>query len=501
MKFIRNGILPACFATKIFLKILPWASACLVLASLACGGGGGAGAADNSKPTATLTVDQGTTIQPLSSGIVRLKDAPSGGTATWQIVAQTSSAQLISTAQDHAEFLPTTNQLGTFQIQCNVNYPSGASVTAQVEINVVLKSATDGNLAYPRYEHIQTALGDGRPLVSGGVVMCNGGAYFPSAEVYDPGTRHFRQTTGYMQRARRGYTVTPLLDGTLLLAGGFDGGPPGMGLLHDSEIYDPATDAFQLVAAPLTTGHSDHCACRLLDGRVLVVGGVVGDSLSTAVLPSAEIFDPGTKTWNATKGLPNFARRFGHCERLPNGQVLVFGGRPFLGSDLVGQAELFDPQTGEFTLASEMMVPRLAFSTVVLGDGRILILGGLGDSGVCADVEIYDPGAGTFRLVSPMAQARCWFTATPIAGSDDVLLAGGGDPNSYTLSSLERYNPVIGTSELLPASLSVSVQNLAASSMADGTIILTGGINATGAGPSNLVQIFNPSNNTLSLNQ
>src|ERR1035438_5791848 len=62
-------------------------------------------------------------------------------------------------------------------------------------------------------------------------------------------------------------------------------------------------------------------ATLLLDGRVLVAGGYDGANYLT----SSEIFDPSTGTWTETS--PMLMGRYKHTATLlPNGKVLVAGG-------------------------------------------------------------------------------------------------------------------------------------------------------------------------------
>src|SRR5207247_2277436 len=66
---------------------------------------------------------------------------------------------------------------------------------------------------------------------------------------------------------------------------------------------------------------ANHTATRLADGRVLVVGG----STSSAILASAEIYDPASGTWTATNRMSR--GRVGHTATgLADGRVLVAGG-------------------------------------------------------------------------------------------------------------------------------------------------------------------------------
>lgn len=80
----------------------------------------------------------------------------------------------------------------------------------------------------PRYWQIATALEDGRVLIAGGV---NAGT---SAELYDPVQNTFA-VTGSMTVARNDFAAVRLLDGRVLLIGGGQGGAGA----SSAEIYDP----------------------------------------------------------------------------------------------------------------------------------------------------------------------------------------------------------------------------------------------------------------------
>ena len=58
----------------------------------------------------------------------------------------------------------------------------------------------------------------------------------------------------------------------------------------------PRTTGVWIATGSMGTPRSGHTAVRLLDGRVLVVGGADSDENDT----SAELYDPDTGTWSAT---------------------------------------------------------------------------------------------------------------------------------------------------------------------------------------------------------
>src|SRR5207247_11109408 len=74
--------------------------------------------------------------------------------------------------------------------------------------------------------------------------------------------------TGSLHNARTSHTATLLLDGRVLVAGGVD----STSYLASAEIYDSATGAWT-VTGSLNTARSGHRATRLADGSVLVIGG------------------------------------------------------------------------------------------------------------------------------------------------------------------------------------------------------------------------------------
>jgi hypothetical protein len=79
-------------------------------------------------------------------------------------------------------------------------------------------------------------------------------------------------------------------------------------------------------------------------------------------------------------------------------------------------------------------------SATLLSDGRVLIAGG----GEITDAtELYDPATGTFSPAGDMLSARDDFTATPLLDGR-VLMAGGISSVSgdfTNLASAELYQP------------------------------------------------------------
>jgi hypothetical protein len=120
---------------------------------------------------------------------------------------------------------------------------------------------------------------------------------------------------GSTTQFRRAHTATLLLDGKVLVAGGLPFLPAAT-----SEIYDPIAGNWTNSGA-LTTGREFHTATLLQDGRVVVTGG------QTAIQPlaSTEVYDPPSGRWIGAGAL-NEPRESHTATLLTSGIVLVTGG-------------------------------------------------------------------------------------------------------------------------------------------------------------------------------
>jgi hypothetical protein len=221
-------------------------------------------------------------------------------------------------------------------------------------------------------------------------------------------------------------------------------------------------------------------------GKVLVAGG------SPGALSSAELYDPDTGQWSPT-GSMSMGRRLHTMTLLPTGKVLVVGGE---GPSVLAlaSAELYDPGTGQWTPTGSMSTPRLNHTMTLLPTGKVLVTGGTG-TGIQASAELYDPAAGTWTLAAPMLIARASHTATLLL-SGAVLVAGGEGPLPFVNVSIEAelYDPASGTWRRT-GSLSVGRAVHTATRLPSGRVLVVGGT-STVSFPN--TELFNPESETWS---
>ena len=281
-----------------------------------------------------------------------------------------------------------------------------------------------GNLIGRRGYHTATLLNNGRVLAAGGY----NGAYLSTAEVYDPATGTFA-STGNLIGMRQEHTTTLLANGKVLVAGGDNGT-----YLSTAELYDPATGTFASTGN-LIGRRFYHTATLLANGKVLVAGGI---STGDAVLSTAEVYDPETGTFASTGNLIGGRQEYS-ATLLNNGKVLVAGGT---SGAVLSTSEVYDPATGTFASTGNLISLRYNHTSTLLGNGKVLVAGGDtvgGAGGELSTAELYDPSTGTWSSAGNLVGRRYLHTAT-LLGNGKVLVAVGSD-GTNSISTAEVYTP------------------------------------------------------------
>ncbi len=216
-----------------------------------------------------------------------------------------------------------------------------------------------------------------------------------------------------------------------------------------AEVFEPANSAFSVVRGfsliPAPGPQSSASATLLNDGRILLAGGMPPDT--SATVAAAALFDPATNTFTATGSL-TISRERHTSVLLANGKVLIVGGdtKASGGTETpTYTAELYDPATGTFTLVGSMLQQRTGFTATLLPNGKVLIAGGQvgGAATLFGSAELFDPSTNSFLTTGSMTVLRGGHTAT-LQASGKVLIAGGGN-TSGPVTSAELYDPVSGT--------------------------------------------------------
>jgi Transmembrane protein 131-like N-terminal/Galactose oxidase, central domain len=364
-----------------------------------------------------------------------------------------------------------------------------------------------------------TTLEDGTILLAGGVDRNDN--VLSSAEIYNPATDSFGATKGPLsggffdhQAVLINTGASGADNGMVLVAGGFDsaGNPQNAAML-----YNPATGTFT-ATSPMTTTRAfftatflDPAVVSAHGGEIFIAGGDGGGLPAGA--GTAELFDPTTNKFTAISAPMNEARAFHGAVLLKNGKVLLFGGRVHFNPGLA-DAEIFDPATETFTPTNSAACPGATFPAnppagcmidtaygqqgVLLSDGTVMITGGFKS---VRGVEFFDPNTNTFNLsttADPLADRGGLgmpgpddggYTATLLPDGDHVLIAGGAPWLDFH-NTAELYD----ASQASVAGLGFMVSSFAAAASAalpGGRILMTGGASGEQlGGPTTSAELF-----------
>jgi len=510
--------------------------------------------------TGPLTVDLTDRLDPAPSGGLAVRDpitAPLPDGSVWVAggtVAGTAQAGAVRYDPVADEFTPTTGLqarrarrgaalLGGGDVLVAGGFDDGGDPRDDAETFRLGSgpgagaTAIAGGLAVARGGPAIGALGDGRGVVVGGATQDTGTASTPVVEVFTPdpaGGGSFQSALSSPLAARTDATATSLVDGGVVVIGGFDAaGDP----VEPTARIDAAVAAVT-TAADLLQPRGEHAAVRLPDGRVLVVGGAIRPGDDQSAIRTTEVYDPETDAFSILSDM-------GEPRRAPaavyaGGFVVVFGGRNGGGASataerydleedrwepiaspsatprdgaravatgpgralLVGgeePPELYTPDAflgaEAFEAVEDVPAPRAGHAATLLADGGVLLTGGTsGVTSAVASVERFDPDDDVFEPRADLLQPRTGHAAAPV-GFGEVIVVGGADAAGL-LAEVERYDPVDDSWQVV-ASLGTPRLRPTATLLDDGTVLIAGGVDAAGD-PVALLERYDPVAGTIS---
>ena len=309
-------------------------------------------------------------------------------------------------------------------------------------------------------------------LLPSGWVLVAAGASNTHAEVYDPDTASW-SAGDPLPAARRRPSATLLADGRVLIAGGLQGNTSA----GTASLYTPSTGTWA-GTGPLGGARHAHTATRLPDGRVLVAGGWTLVSGGGAQTRTAEIYDPATASWTTT-GSMAAARAYHTATALPGGRVA--GRRWRRARSRPGHGRGLRPRHGY--LESHRVVPDGAHPARGHAAPRRRRPGDRRERRPDRGGP-WDPATGAWGAMPPMHTSHYDHTAT-LLPDGRVLVAGG------SAAEAEVYDPVAATWSITNA-LAGTRSEHAATLLTDGTVLVTGG--ATGSAVT--AGVYDPASGT-----
>jgi non-specific serine/threonine protein kinase len=257
------------------------------------------------------------------------------------------------------------------------------------------------------------------------------------------------------------------------------GGLTGAGASAVVESYDPATDRW--APGPALPVALHHAAATTFRGEVVVVGGF-GPAPALYDRPSDRVLALRAGAW---VDLPPLGRPRGAAAAAVAADVLVVAGGRNVAA-LVGPTEIFDGTSWRDAEA----IPTRRDHLSAASDGRsVFTVGGrfLSPGALSAALERFDPVAGTWERLPALPTARGGQGAAMAGGR--LVVAGGEDP-SGVYAEVEAYDVAGQRWSTLPP-LPTPRHGFAVEHVGGQLLALVGGT-AFGVAPSAVAEALRP---------
>ena len=308
----------------------------------------------------------------------------------------------------------------------------------------VARTATPAMFS-PRLQgcHAVTVLADGRVIYVGGADVPVYGPGTRQVKTYNPATDDWDIQPDMV--GNRWYpSMVTLPDGRLLAIGGGNENNPERS--RTSEVMDPTTMTWS-PAGDIAIGNEVSPITVLYTGEVLMTHR------------PPQLFDPSTLGWRSSMDfvqgnrMPNGDHSDHEIQLLPDGRVAAIGFISFTPGQYGQMLEVYDPSSGQWQLGANMPPVRSRASTVLMPDGRVLVIGGkvmdpadptpVNAWGYTDLVDIWDPQRDAWRRLTSIAIAREYHAMPVVLPDGRIFIAGGeGEPGNEPAQSIaEVFTP------------------------------------------------------------
>jgi N-acetylneuraminic acid mutarotase len=252
-------------------------------------------------------------------------------------------------------------------------------------------------------------------------------------EAYAPATDSWRSLAPLP--AARHHVNAAVADDTLYALGSLVG--LNFGAAGDVWAYDAPANAWSPRASMPAGSERGGAATASIGSIIYVAGGYRGgDAVS-----DFSAYDTVADSWQMLPPLPTARDHL--VAGVRDGLFHAVGGRDGSIGGIDGRVDVFDPETGSWSSAPTMLTPRGGAAAATLPDGRIVVLGGEGNtndpSGVFAEVEALSPNSNWVAL-DPMTTPRHGTGAVTLDGI--IYMPGGATTQAFgAVDVVQAYVP------------------------------------------------------------
>jgi N-acetylneuraminic acid mutarotase len=163
----------------------------------------------------------------------------------------------------------------------------------------------------------------------------------------------------------------------------------------------------------------------VIDDKIYVISGMA--DISKPTLSSSNwVYDPSSNSWSSAASIPTSV--FNYASAVVDNKIYVEGGGLSGSPYYCNLNQIYDPKTNTWTLGEPLPVMvhngAAGATTGVLATAKLYVIGGTNDGIHGVDtVQIYDSQTGNWTLGAQMPTARLGLA---VAVSNDTLYALGG---------------------------------------------------------------------------
>ncbi len=257
-------------------------------------------------------------------------------------------------------------------------------------------------------------------------------------------------------------------------------------------VVSPLASATDLTGA-MAVGRYSHTASNLPDGRILISGGALSTSNSGSMTNRAEIYDPVTGVFSPAAPM-NVARTSHASVVLADGRVMVIGGtgQVNFSNTTLSSTEIYDPVSATWSMGPALTAARSGAKAITLADGKVVVISVTGNN--TTSTETYDPATGAFTPSGALTIARNGFEVVTLA-DDRLFVVGGFQLAGGFALPAEIRDPITGQWSI-SAPLAFGRTSLSATRLQDGRVLVAGG---SGNSPQPLAaELFDPATGAFS---
>jgi len=224
----------------------------------------------------------------------------------------------------------------------------------------------------------------------------------------------------------------------MIVWGGYDVSP---GDVNTGGVYDPAADTWTTTSTTgAPAGRASHTA--VWTGSTMIIWGGWGPE----PFDTGGIYDPATDTWTATSVAGAPSARVWHTAVWTGSKMIIWGGMNLSTHTYYNTGGIYDPATDTWTAVSTLGAPAARrFHSAIWTGSRMIVWGGVGDTGMVSTGGIYDPATNIWASTSTTGAPIRRISHTAVWTGSRMIIWSGLEYFSTPIATGGIYDPATDT--------------------------------------------------------